>query len=172
VLDEVTFRCSKIPGTGAQPAGAPRAQSSPQRQRQRPFARRRHEPGPCRFPEGAADKTIQPPLAPTLQRARVNLQCFPDPTDSSWLQAMNHHRDQHDHQARIYTLRPRKRTDSGVRRRRQSASAQQSYIVAPIAGPQRLAIKIGTMQLPAAIKTALLTSLLGQIRIDFLQQLL
>jgi len=35
----------------------------------------------------------------------------------------------------------------------------------------RFAIIIGTMQLPAAIKTALLARLLGQIRIDFLQQL-
>jgi hypothetical protein len=35
----------------------------------------------------------------------------------------------------------------------------------------RFAIKIGTMQLSVAIETALLARFLGQIRIDFLQQL-
>jgi hypothetical protein len=73
----------------------------PQRQRRRLLAYRRHEPGSGGFPEGAANKVIQPPLPPTLQCARVDLQCLPDMADTCRLQAMNHCRYQHDYQSRI-----------------------------------------------------------------------
>src|SRR5271165_121473 len=145
--------------------------AQPQRQRQRPFAQRRHKPGPNGFPEGAADKTIQPPLAPTLQRARVDLQCFPDPTDPSWLQPMNHHRDQHDHQARIDPAPQETHRLRGSPPPAIFFGAAKAIASVPLRTTTRLPIKIGTMQLPMAKKTALLTSLLGQIRIDFLQQL-
>jgi len=54
--------------------------TQPQRQWQSLLTYRRHEPGSGGFPERTAHKAVQPPLAPTLQRARVDLQCFPDPS--------------------------------------------------------------------------------------------
>jgi len=41
----------------------------------------------------------------------------------------------------------------------------------PLRTTPRLTIKIGTMQFAVAMQTALLARLLGQIRIDYLQQL-
>jgi hypothetical protein len=123
------------------------------------------------FQKELRTKLSKPPLAPTLQRARVDLQCFPDPTDPSWLQAMNHHRDQHHHQARIDPAPQETHRLRGSPSPAIFFGAAKAIASLPLRSPTRLAIKIGPMQLPAAIKTALLTSLQGQIRIDFLQQL-
>ena len=84
---------------------------------------------------------------------------------------MDHHRDQHDHQARIdpppqETHRLRGSSSPAIFLRTTKAIAP-----VPLRAAARLAIIIGTMQLAVAIKTTLLAVLLGQIRIDFLQQL-
>ena len=50
-------------------------------------------------------------------------------------------------------------------------NAREVYHSLPLRATARFAIKIGTMQLSVAIETALLARFLGQIRIDFLQQL-
>jgi hypothetical protein len=52
-------------------------------------------------PRKSSGQSYQPPLAPALQRARVDLQYSPDAADPFGVQAINHHRDQHDDQARI-----------------------------------------------------------------------
>src|ERR1051326_5864965 len=44
-----------------------------QRIRQRLFAYQGHEPGARLLPERGTDKGVQPPLAPTLQRAAIDL---------------------------------------------------------------------------------------------------
>ena len=84
---------------------------------------------------------------------------------------MNHRRDQHHHQARIDP--PPQETH----RLRSSPSPAiffgTTIAIAslPLRATSRFAIVIGPMKLSPAIKTALLARLLGQIRIDFLQQL-
>src|SRR5438552_6732869 len=133
----------------------------PQRQRQHPLAHRRHEPGPGGFPEGTAHKVIQPPLPPTLQRARVDLQCFPDPTHTRRLQAMNHHRDQHDHQARIDSASQETHRLRGLPSPAILFSTTKAVASVPLRPAPRFAIKISTMQLSLAMKTALLTCLLS-----------
>ena len=84
---------------------------------------------------------------------------------------MNHHRDQHDHQARIDPAPQETHRLRGSPSPAIFFGTTKAIASVPLRATTRFAIIIGTMQLSAAIKTALLTSLLGQIRIDFLQQL-
>ena len=91
--------------------------------------------------------------------------------DPSWLQAMSHHRDQHDHQARIdpaaqETHRFRSSPSPAI-----FLGAAKAKALIPLRTATRFATVIGTMQLSPAKETALLARLLSQIRIDFLQQL-
>src|SRR6516225_1122586 len=145
--------------------------TQPQRQRQPLLAHQRHEPGPGGFPEGAAHKVIQPPLPPTLQGPRVDLQCLPDATHTRGLQAMNHHRDQHDYQARVDSASQETHRLRGSPSPAIFLSTTKAIAPLPLRTTARLTIIVGTMQLPLTIKTTLLACLLDQIRIDFLQQL-
>jgi len=123
------------------------------------------------FQKELRTKFIQPPLTPTLQRARVDLQCFSNAADTCRLQAMNHRRGQHDYQARVDP------TPQETHRLRGSSSpaiffsTTKAIASVPLRAAARFTIIIGTMQPSMAIETALSAVLLGQIRIDFLQQL-
>ena len=66
-----------------------------------------------------------------------------------------------------------KRTEGGVCRRRQPSLAQHKLKRSlPLRAAPGLAVIIAAVQLAAAKQAALLASLLGQIGIDFLQQLI
>src|ERR1700693_1026255 len=121
------------------------------------------------FPEGAADKIIQPPLAPTftvcesicnasrIRRTR--------PGFRPWIITVTN-----DHQARIDPAAEETHRFRGSPSPAIFLGATKAIASVPLRTTARFTIVIGTMELPAAKKTALLTSLLGQIRIDFLQQ--
>src|SRR6516225_2781938 len=161
----------KKPQDSQQPVAFLELKTQPQRPRQRLLAHQRHEPGPGGFPEGTAHKVIQPPLPPTLQGARVDLQCFPDAPHTCRLQAMKHCRNQHDHQARVDSASQETHRLRGSPSAAISFGTTKAIASLPLRATARFTIIVGTMQLPVTIKTTLLARLLGQIRIDFLQQL-
>ena len=82
---------------------------------------------------------------------------------------MYHHRDQHDQQARIDPASQETHRLRGSPSPAIFLGAAKAITSVPLWAAARFAIKIGTMQLPAAIKTTLLARLLGQIRVDFFQ---
>ena len=84
---------------------------------------------------------------------------------------MNHRRDQHDRQARIDPAPQETHRLRGVPSPAIFFRTTKAIAALPLRATTWFAIIIGSMQLPAAIKTALLARLPGQIRIDFLQQL-
>ena len=121
--------------------------------------------------EGAAHKAIQPPLLPTLQCARVDLQCFSDTSHTCRLQPVNHRCDQHHYQTRIdspshETHRLRRSPPPAI-----LCGATKAIASIPSRATTSFTFIIGPMQLPAAISGALLARLPGQVPIDFLQQL-
>ena len=143
-----------------------------QRQGHRLLAQRRHEAGASLFPKRTLDEEAQPPLAPPLEGAAVDRQGFPQPLDPFGLQAVDHGRHQYHDQPGINSPPQEAHRGRGMPPSAALLGATKTEAHLPLRTAPRLAVIIAAVQLATAKQAALQPSLLGQIGIDFFQQLI
>jgi hypothetical protein len=108
---------------------------------------------------------------PTLQRAPLDTQRLAQAGNAFGLQAMHPSRNQHHDQS---GLNPAPHETNQLGRSSPATTfpgATETVAIIPLRPAAGLAVVIGPVQLASAKEAALLVRLLGQIPIDFLQQL-
>jgi hypothetical protein len=141
--------------------------AQPQRKRQRPLAQRRNKPGPGRLSRGSCGQNYPTTIGANASTCASRFAMLPG-SDGPVL-ASGHEssprstRPQGPHRP----CAPGNAPTPGFAVAGNLFGAAKAIPAFPLRPLTRLAIKIGPMQLPAAKTTALLTSLQGQIRIDF-----
>jgi len=136
------------------------------------WAQRRHKPGASCSPKRAFHEEDQPPLTPPFESAAVDPHGLTQQLYSLGLQAVNHGRHQYHDQTRINSP-----PHEAHRRRSMSPpaafpGATQAEAQLPLRATPGLTVIIAAVQFATAKQAALLANLLGQIAIDFLQQLI